>query len=177
MIAFAGDVSARNTTFTARVEQMHRDVDAAMDTWRGEAATAASARGLAEVLAANHLGSAVMSLADTFNAYGGELGGYRAGLLGIVDDEVPAAGMSAAHDPVPLYTEISGYFTANYGPSPTDAGFGGRVFASDPGTPGPWYTDWYKPAAHSQYWDQNCKSLPGMGDIIAGHGVEAVNIK
>jgi predicted alpha/beta hydrolase family esterase len=100
-------------------------------------------------------------------------------LAGISHDQVSqhVFATAAAHDPVPLYPEISGYFTANYGPNPTDAGFGGRVFVSDPGTPGPWYLDWYNPAAHSQYWDQNSKSLQGMGDIIAGHGNEAVNIK
>jgi hypothetical protein len=94
MTAFAEDLTAQTNTFTERVEQMDRDVNAAMGTWQGDSATAASARALSQKLAANHLGSTVLSLADAFNTYGGQLAGYRNALLSIVDGDIPAAGMT-----------------------------------------------------------------------------------
>lgn len=93
-MAFARDLSAQSNTFTGRVERMDRDVDAAMDSWKGEAASATSVRAMSEKLAANHLGSAAVALADTFNTYGGRLSGCRDALLNVVDGDIPAAGMT-----------------------------------------------------------------------------------
>ncbi|MBF6065173.1 hypothetical protein IU500_28220 [Nocardia terpenica] len=93
MVNFAADLAAQNDTFTSRVEQMDHDVASAMNSWQGEAATAASARGLSQKLAGNHLGETVVALADHFNGYGSELDGYRTTLLNIVDHELPHAGM------------------------------------------------------------------------------------
>lgn len=53
-----------------------------------------------------------------------------------------------------------------HGHNPSDPGFGGRTFDSDPGTeivtvdPGPWYAPWetdvrFSADAHSQYWYPN----------------------
>ncbi|OBR98526.1 hypothetical protein A9W98_34970 [Mycobacterium gordonae] len=94
MTAFARDLGAQSNAFNARVDQMDRDVDTAMDSWKGEAASATSVRAMSEKLAANHIGSAVVTLADTFNTYGARLGGYRSALLSIVDGDIPAAGMT-----------------------------------------------------------------------------------
>ncbi|MEG8181252.1 hypothetical protein GZH49_22350 [Nocardia terpenica] len=94
MITYAADLATQNATFTVRVEQMHHDVDTTMNSWKGEAAAAASARGLSQELAGNHLSETVVTLADHFNGYGSELDGYRTALLGIVDGEVPHAGMA-----------------------------------------------------------------------------------
>lgn len=104
-------------------------------------------------------------------------------LAGVSHDDVGlhVFATKAANDPVPLYadTRIGGYLTglSDFGRDPTDHDFGGQVFASDPGSSGPWYTFGYDPAAHSQYWDPGSKSLQGMGEIIAGHGEEAVQVK
>ncbi|MEG8181929.1 hypothetical protein GZH49_25870 [Nocardia terpenica] len=94
MVTFASDLATQNDAFSARVEQMDRDVDTAMNNWKGEAAAAASVRALSHKLAGNHLSETVVTLADHFNTYGGEMDGYRTALLGIVDGEVPHAGMS-----------------------------------------------------------------------------------
>ncbi|MBF6060497.1 hypothetical protein IU500_06865 [Nocardia terpenica] len=94
MVTFASDLTTQNDAFSARVEQMDRDVDTAMNSWKGEAAAAASVRALSQKLAGNHLSETVVTLADHFNTYGGEMDGYRTALLGIVDGEVPHAGMS-----------------------------------------------------------------------------------
>lgn len=53
-----------------------------------------------------------------------------------------------------------------HGLDPTDPAFGGKVFRSDPGTPGPFGS--YSVAAHSEYWDDNNIALDNMGRIIAG---------
>ncbi|MBF6064714.1 hypothetical protein IU500_24760 [Nocardia terpenica] len=98
MVSFAADLTTQNDAFSARVEQMDRDVDTAMNSWKGEAAAAASVRALSQKLAGNHLSETVVTLADHFNTYGGEMDGYRTALLGIVDGEVPHAGMSVDDD-------------------------------------------------------------------------------
>ncbi|MBF6066059.1 hypothetical protein IU500_33920 [Nocardia terpenica] len=98
MITFAADLAAQNDTFTKRVEQMNHDVDTTMNSWQGEAAAAASARGLSQELAGNHLSETVVTLADHFNGYGSELDGYRTALLAIVDGELPFAGLSVDDD-------------------------------------------------------------------------------
>ncbi|MFI5776265.1 alpha/beta hydrolase [Nocardia sp. NPDC051570] len=94
MVTYAADLAAQNDTFTGRVGQMNRDVDTAMHTWKGEAATAASACGLSQELVGNHLSETVVTIADTFITYGGELDGYRTSLLNIVDNCLPFAGMT-----------------------------------------------------------------------------------
>ncbi|MFI5776956.1 alpha/beta hydrolase [Nocardia sp. NPDC051570] len=94
MSAYAADLVTQNDTFTSQVQQMNYDVGATTDSWQGDAAAAASARGLAQELAGNHLGETVVTLADHFNAYGSELDGYRTALLNIVDHDLPFAGMS-----------------------------------------------------------------------------------
>ena len=94
MTAFAKDLSAQSNTFNARVDQMGRDVDTAMDSWKGEAASATSVRAMSEKLTANHIGSTVVALADTFNTYGAQLAGCRNALLSTVDGDIPAAGMT-----------------------------------------------------------------------------------
>jgi len=54
------------------------------------------------------------------------------------------------------------------GPDPATTEFGGQVFASDPGTEGPWYAGGLSAEAHSEYWNPQSKSLINMGRIIAG---------
>ncbi|ATL68170.1 hypothetical protein CRH09_20250 [Nocardia terpenica] len=98
MVTFAADLAAQNDTFTKRVEQMNHDVDTTMNSWQGEAAAAASARGLSQELAGNHLSETVVTLADHFNGYGSELDGYRTALLAIVDGELQFAGLSVDDD-------------------------------------------------------------------------------
>jgi hypothetical protein len=63
-------------------------------------------------------------------------------------------------DPISRATDV-------HGPDPADPRIGGRVFASDPGTPG-W--PFGSQAAHSEYWDQHQGglALANMGRIIAG---------
>jgi len=68
-----------------------------------------------------------------------------------------------------------------HGANPSTAGFGGQVFASDPGDPLVRWT-WEGPGpfnvvpvphfsanAHSQYWDPGSASLENMGQIITGN--------
>ncbi|MGO1049740.1 alpha/beta hydrolase [Crossiella sp. CA198] len=55
-----------------------------------------------------------------------------------------------------------------HGPDPAGSGFGGKVFTSDPGTPGPSILGGLSEAAHNEYWEENNKSLRNMGRIIAG---------
>ncbi|KZM70447.1 alpha/beta hydrolase [Nocardia terpenica] len=93
MVTFAADLAAQNDTFTKRVEQANHDVDTTLNSWQGEAAAAASARGLSQELAGNHLSETVVTVADLFNGYGSELDGYRTALLTIVDGELPFAGL------------------------------------------------------------------------------------
>ncbi|HEY2057889.1 alpha/beta hydrolase [Amycolatopsis sp. NBC_01480] len=74
----------------------------------------------------------------------------------------------AEHDMIKLTNiGIPGHDIA-LGPSPADADFGGQVFASAPGTKGPWYEGGLSGAAHSQYWEDNNPSLRSFGRIIAG---------
>lgn len=94
METFAEDLSAQTNTFNTRADQMNRDVNAAMNNWKGDAASAASVRAMSEKLAANHIGSTVVTLADTFKTYGAQLSGFRNALLRLVDSDIPAAGMT-----------------------------------------------------------------------------------
>jgi hypothetical protein len=61
-------------------------------------------------------------------------------------------------DPVDMALDI-------HGPDPADPRFGGKPFASDPGTPS-WPLG--SEAAHSEYWDPGNRSLANMGRIIVG---------
>lgn len=94
MVTFAADLTTQNDAFSTEVERADRDVDSAMNHWKGNAATAASARALSHSLAANYLSETLVTIADHLGAFGAELDGYRTALLSIVDSEVPAAGMT-----------------------------------------------------------------------------------
>ncbi|MFF0457303.1 alpha/beta hydrolase [Nocardia africana] len=94
MIDYATNLTAQNTTFAIEVERANRDVDTAMNNWHGSAATAASARALSHEVSANHLSETLTTIADHLNSFGAALDGYRTSLLGIVDIEIPAAGMT-----------------------------------------------------------------------------------
>src|SRR5690242_4838920 len=93
MIDYATNLTAQHTTFAIEVERANRDVDTAMNNWHGSAATAASARALSHEVSANHLSETLTTIADHLNSFGAALDGYRTSLLGIVDIEIPAAGM------------------------------------------------------------------------------------
>ncbi|MGV9674540.1 alpha/beta hydrolase [Nocardia sp. NPDC003482] len=94
MIDFAADLTTQNDTFTGRVEQMARDVDRAMDGWKGTGASAASTRAVSERLSGNHLSTGVLSIVDRYNSYGPQLSATRSALLTLVDHEIPKAGMT-----------------------------------------------------------------------------------
>ena len=98
MLDYATSLLASNSTFTDQIHRMDRAVDAAMDKWQGEAAAAASARGLSESLAASHIDTAVIAIAEAHSSHGGVLDGIRTSLLAIVDLEVPGAGMTVSDD-------------------------------------------------------------------------------
>ncbi|MGH4019520.1 MAG: alpha/beta hydrolase [Pseudonocardiaceae bacterium] len=51
-----------------------------------------------------------------------------------------------------------------HGNNPTDADFGGQVFASDPGS------RWPPASAHTEYWRPNSSSLIKVGNIVTGRG-------
>lgn len=96
MLEYATSLLASNSTFTDQIHRMDRAVDAAMDKWQGEAAAAASARGLSESLAASHIDTAVIAIAEAHSSHGGVLDGIRTSLLAIVDLEAPGAGMTVS---------------------------------------------------------------------------------
>ncbi|WP_254900624.1 alpha/beta hydrolase [Rhodococcus sp. 1168] len=98
MVDYAKSLLASNNTFTDQMHRMDRAVDAAMDKWQGDAAAAASARSLSESLAASHIDTAVIAIAEAHASQGAVLDGIRTSLLAIVDLEVPGAGMSVADD-------------------------------------------------------------------------------
>lgn len=116
-------------------------------------------------------------------------------MTGVAQDQVPDRVFvtKAEHDPVPLAGHEGELVTAipvvgtwanwineglgggtmlggPFGIDPTTDTFGGKVFASDPGSS----TLGFLPStdAHSEYWDTpngvSTKSLAGMGRIIAG---------
>jgi hypothetical protein len=98
MLDYATSLLASNSTFTDQVHRMDRAVDSAMDKWQGDAAAAASARSLSESLAASHIDTAVIAIAEAHASHGGILDGIRASLLAIVDLEAPGAGMAVSDD-------------------------------------------------------------------------------
>ncbi|TJZ76093.1 hypothetical protein FCG67_18990 [Rhodococcus oryzae] len=75
---------------------------------------------------------------------------------------------AARWDPVPYLGDATLAGRHVHGTNPTDPDFGGRVFASNPGDPGPLLGA--NPRVHSEYWDLRNPSLEGMGQIIAGMG-------
>ncbi|OZF49170.1 alpha/beta hydrolase [Rhodococcus sp. 14-2470-1a] len=98
MLDYATSLLASNSTFTDQILRMDRAVDAAMNTWQGEAAAAASARSLSESLAASHIDTAVIAIAEAHASHGGILDGIRISLLAIVDLEAPGSGMTVFDD-------------------------------------------------------------------------------
>lgn len=112
MVAYSRALLIRNTAFADQVEQVDRAVDSVMNSWRGDAAVAGSARAMSEKLAASHIDTAVVAIADEYSSYGARLGDIRTALLAIVDMEVAAAGMAVADDgsvrsPTMLQSDIS----------------------------------------------------------------------
>ncbi|MFD4181070.1 alpha/beta hydrolase [Rhodococcus sp. NPDC058514] len=75
---------------------------------------------------------------------------------------------AARWDPVPYLGDVTLAGRHVHGLDPTDPDFGGQVFASNPGEPGPLLGT--NPGVHSEYWDRRNPSLAGMGRIIAGVG-------
>ena len=98
MLDYATSLLASNSTFTDQVHRMDRAVDSAMDKWQGDAAAAASARSLSESLAASHIDTAGIAIAEAHASHGGILDGIRASLLAIVELEAPGAGMAVSDD-------------------------------------------------------------------------------
>ncbi|WP_216893621.1 alpha/beta hydrolase [Nocardia alni] len=98
MVAFAADLTAQNDTFRTEVERANRDVETAMNDWKGSAATASATRSLAQRLEAAHLGETLVTIADHLDTSGAELDDYRTALLSIVDHEIPGAGMRVDDD-------------------------------------------------------------------------------
>ncbi|MEC3957120.1 hypothetical protein VMT65_29080 [Nocardia sp. CDC153] len=50
--------------FVAKVDAMETSVDKAMNSWKGDAATAASERAIAHKLHSNHLATTIIGIAD-----------------------------------------------------------------------------------------------------------------
>lgn len=98
LVDLAGDLTKGNDTFATHVERMHVDVDTAMNSWQGDAASAAAARSVAAELAGKHISATVVTIAEVFESFGKQLDGYRAALLNIVDGDVPFAGLSVDDD-------------------------------------------------------------------------------
>ncbi|MBU3060324.1 hypothetical protein KO481_02145 [Nocardia sp. NEAU-G5] len=94
MVGFSADLTAQSNILATEMERANRDVDSAMNHWKGGAASAASARALSHKLAANRLAKTLVTLAGHYDAYGAELDGYRTSLLYIVDHDIPFAGMA-----------------------------------------------------------------------------------
>ncbi|NLE78446.1 MAG: hypothetical protein GX610_02520 [Rhodococcus sp.] len=114
MVAYGRALLTQNKAFADQVEEMDRAVDSTMTSWQGDAAAAGSARALAEKLAATHVDTAVVAVAEHYSEYGTRLGDIKAALLAIVDVEAPAAGMAVVDDgsvtpPTMPYNDISVY--------------------------------------------------------------------
>ena len=87
----------KNRDFSRAVESAHRAVDSALDHWTGEASAAASARSLADSIAATHLTTGVFAEADALSEAAAALGPARAAVIDIADSAI-AEGMSVADD-------------------------------------------------------------------------------
>lgn len=88
---------AGNTAFSEQLNTMDRAVTAVQDKWQGEAATAASARALAEGLSGTHISTAVIALAEAHTEGGKALSDIKTTLLQVQADAV-VSGMSVAGD-------------------------------------------------------------------------------
>ncbi|MFE9581511.1 alpha/beta hydrolase [Nocardia sp. NPDC006044] len=93
MSSLADELTTGNDTFSTRVDQMSRDVDHAMDSWKGKSAQSAQTSALAHQMSSNHVGAIVLSIADHCAAGSKNLTETRTALLAIVDREIPLAGM------------------------------------------------------------------------------------
>ncbi|WP_459957642.1 alpha/beta hydrolase [Nocardia sp. IFM 10818] len=87
---------AANLRFGAAMGQVRRSVDTALSGWQGEAAAAGSLRAVAAQLTANHIGAAVLDIADALADAGG-LAGLRAAVLAL-EAEAVANGCVVAED-------------------------------------------------------------------------------
>ncbi|MEV6071891.1 alpha/beta hydrolase [Nocardia sp. NPDC052001] len=82
----------------AKVDAMEASVDKAMNSWKGDAAAAASERAMAHKLHSNHLATTIVGIADHYNSYGVTLGDTRTALLRILDVEMTGSGMTVDDD-------------------------------------------------------------------------------
>lgn len=98
MVDYSAALQASNSKFTDQVRKMDRAVDTSMNKWKGDAAAAASARGLSESMASSRIDTAVVALAEAHALHGAALVSSRDALLMIVDKEAPGAGMTVADD-------------------------------------------------------------------------------
>ncbi|MTE13610.1 alpha/beta hydrolase [Nocardia aurantiaca] len=89
-------VAAADSAFSAAMARVGRAVDTAVSGWRGAAGTAAALRALESQLAANHIGAALLDIADAF-AEAGALERVRV-LVGQIGDEARASGCRIAED-------------------------------------------------------------------------------
>ncbi|MGW4356129.1 alpha/beta hydrolase [Nocardia sp. NPDC004582] len=89
-------VVAADSAFGAARTRVARAVDSAVDGWRGAAATAAAVRALESQLAANHIGAALIEVADAL-AEAGALDRVCA-LIDRIRDEAHATGCRIAED-------------------------------------------------------------------------------
>ncbi|WP_336879885.1 alpha/beta hydrolase [Rhodococcus globerulus] len=97
LAAAATALEQKNRDFMHAVESAHRAVDFALDQWKGEASAAASARALADSIAATHLTTGVFAEADALSEAAAALGPARAAVIDIADSAI-AEGMAVADD-------------------------------------------------------------------------------
>ncbi|MFD6515752.1 alpha/beta hydrolase [Rhodococcus sp. NPDC060176] len=93
----ATELEQKNRYFMRAVESAHRSVDSALDHWKGEASAAASARALADSIAATHLTTGVFAEADALSEAASALEPARAAVIEIADGAI-AEGMAVADD-------------------------------------------------------------------------------
>lgn len=98
MVSFAQDVVTQNTSFVEQVDRMDRSVDNATATWKGDNATAASARQLSETTSGTHIDTAVTAIAEHYSNFGTALGDNKTQLFVVVDNEAPMVGMTVHDD-------------------------------------------------------------------------------
>lgn len=98
MIAFAGALTAANTSFDDSLSGMDRAVADTEAHWRGDASTAGSIRAVAERTAGTGVAKSVTNLVQAFADVGREFVEVRRVLLDLVDIAAPASGMTVADD-------------------------------------------------------------------------------
>ncbi len=104
---------------------------------------------------ANHV-YATSAYNDPVSQYGGH------GVGGILDEVDRRLRLPV---PGPYGGTVGPPADQDFGPDPTQKGYGAQVFHSDIGSIGF--------GSHSEYWDTHNRSLHGLGSIVAGHGVPA----